>query len=297
MRSTNGVITSCKEALKLDVDYIVHNHSDAWCFDENKIYEIIEEMKKLNKKIAIRGIGLEKTTADAPLGNMDDHFFIFERKYALENNIFEINLENFFPHIMTVHGILFCNFLLKYGLKKIWYYRDTKSLETYDGTILKDGGVRPVSFDSYYKFLHVHRESFPENYGKSIQAIYLKKYTTGRSQIINEFIKENYISEKILLSKLNKIEIKLDKSLKLRFYNSEIIENREIIYKEEMLKKHSLKILIKNIIRSIIKNIIKNIKKDRIILSIDKYYKNEIEIEKFIESDWTETFYYNKDKR
>lgn len=293
LRSTNGVITSCKEALKLDVDYIIHNHSDAWCFDEEKIYEIVNEMKRLNKKIAIRGIGLEEYRADAPLGHVDDHFFIFEKKYALENNIFEIDLGNYFPHKLTVHGILFLNFLLKYGLKNIWYYRNTKELETYDGKILKIGGVRPVSFDPYYKFFHLHRESFPEQYGKNIQALYLKKYTNGKSKVIEKFIKEYYCDEKILLKNLSKIEKKLDKKLKIRFFEKNILESREINFKESLLKEFTIKIFIKNIL----KKIEQKIKRNKAPLRIDKYYKNEIKIQDFIKIDWLDTLYYNKDKR
>ena len=298
LRSTDSVLTSCREAIKMDVDYIVHMHSDAWCLSEEKLIEIVKEMKRLDKKIALRSNGIEKHRIGSICG-VDDHFFIFEKKFAKENKVFEILPEEQFPHILSIHEILATNFLIKYGLSKIWCYRIVNELYNYDNTkVYIENTLRPVSYDPYYKFLHLHRASFPDNYGRILQAIYLRENTAGRSKFINEFIKKYSKDKKEVLKELKNIEEKYDKILKYSFYSLEILKNREISYKKKLVENFNITIPMKNLVLNILKfgyRKLINLKKKEKIDNIANYYIESIKIHKFVEEKWTKNLYYNKD--
>lgn len=298
LRSTDSVLLSCREALKMDVDYIVHMHSDAWCLSEEKLLELVTKMKKLNMKLAIRSMGWEEFKLGS-VGEVDDHFFIFEKQYAIDHRVFELLPEECFPHKLTIHEILMTNFFIKYGLRNIWNYRKIDLLLNYDDKkVCKDIPLRPVSYDPYYKFLHLHRASFPNEYGKILQAIYLKENTTGKSDIINKFIEEYYKDKKKVLAELKNIEEKYDRVLKYFFYSKDILANREITYKENLIKERNISILIKNILKSFLKFWYKKflkLKKKKNIESITKYYIKEVQLSKFVDDNWTKSLYYDRD--
>lgn len=302
LRSTDSVLASCRESLNMDVDYIVHVHSDAWCLSEEKLLKLIEEMKKLDKKFLMRSTGLEKSIIGAIEG-MDDHFFIFEKEYAVENKVFKLLPEEYFPDRLTIHEILMTNFLIKYGLKNIWNYRNTTELLNYDGNkVFKKSTLRPVSYDPYYKFLHLNRASFPGTYGQILQAIYLKENTNNKSKIIESFIEKYYRNKEEVLKELSSIEKKYNKRLKFYLFSKDIIENREITYKSNLLKNVTITKVVFNLMENILKFIYKKlikmkskIRNEREINDIAEFYSKEIKLSKFVEDKWTKTFYYNKD--
>lgn len=291
LRSTDTVRQSCQNALNMDVDYIIHMHSDAWVLNEKKLIDLISELNLNKKKFALRGAGLEELYQDAPLGHMDDHFFIFDRKYCLDNKVFEFKPEHFFPHIFTVHGILFINILTKIGLDKIWYYQNTKNLLNYDNKVLGMRTVKPVSYDPIHEFFHLHRGSFPDNYGKKIQAVYLKEAGFNKSEYINKFINENYENRSKLIIELNSIEFKIDKKLKRYFYPQKVIQNREINYKEKLLQHSNFKKFIYNLSYRFGKAIYLKVKNKNKIDDIADFYKNIVKISDFVEDDWTSSLY------
>lgn len=254
LRSTDTVQTSCLSSLKLDVDYIIHMHSDAWTLSEERLLELVGQMKFLNKKIAIRGEGLEAGNAGRAIA-MDDHFFVFEKEFCMKHRVFEFLPEYFFPERYDVHEILFMNILAKAGLNHIWYYRNTRQLYNYDGKKLLMRTVRPVSYDTYYCFLHVHRESFPESYGKSIQALYLKKCGFTNSEFITKFINQFYVEETVLISTLTDMEQLINKKLKFWGFDNSIIQNREIIFKNNLLTHCSLKSFVTNHMQKLLKKL------------------------------------------
>ena len=298
LRGTDSVLRSCREALNMDVDYIIHMHSDAWCLKEEKILELVNKMKKLEKKLALRSDGFEKLNIRS-LAKADDHFFIFEKKYALENKVFQLLPEEQFPHSLTIHEILMLNFCIKYGLRNIWNYRERKSLYNYDRKkVFSQNTLRPVSYDPYYKFLHLHRASFPNEYGKVLQAIYLKENNSGKSEYINDFINKYYRDKNEVLSELEKIEKKYDRILKYCFYSKEIIENREITYKEKLVKEINILTPMKNILKNFLKfgyRKLLKLKGDKEIENIAVFYSEEVKLSKFVEDNWTATLYYDRD--
>lgn len=298
LRSTDSVLISCREALNMDVDYIIHMHSDAWCLSEIELIKLVKQMRKLDKKIAIRSIGFEKIRSGA-LGGVDDHFFIFEKKYAIEHKVFQLSPEECFPDRLTVHEILMTNFLIKYGLKNIWNYRKIDLLLNYDNKkVYPNIPLRPVSYDPYYKFLHLHRASFPNNYGKALQAIYLKENTTGKSEYINGFVNKYYREKTEVLLELGKLEKKYNKVLKLCFYSKDIIDNREITYKEKLIKEINILTPIKNILKNFLKFGYRKLLKLRgkkEIENIAEFYSKKVKLSNFVEDKWTATLYYDRD--
>ena len=293
LRSSDTVQRSCLAAMEMDVDYIVHMHSDAWCLSEEKIIELVNKMKDLKKKVAVRGPGIEYYISNHKFGYIDDHFFVFEKEYFQKKEVFNYKPEDFFPHVNTVHQITFINILTKVGLERIWYYRKTQDLLCYDEKKLIIPGVKPSSFDSYYMFLHVHRGSFPNGYGKSIQAMYLKEQDFNNSSLIKEFINENYVEHEKLMSILLKYENKINKRLLLLGYGQKILQNREIIYKENIIKSTTFFKLIKNYIIKFAKKIYSIKKHNTKINDISDFYRNVVKLDELVDDKWTKDLYYD----
>jgi len=110
LQALDGVQKSCQGALRLDVDYVIHMHSDAWTLSEEGLIRFIGQLKDRKKMLAVRGDGLEhvdlcKDPATA-CGHLDDHFFAFNRKYFEENKILDFIPEELFPHKYSIHGML-----------------------------------------------------------------------------------------------------------------------------------------------------------------------------------------------
>ena len=242
LRSTETVQKSCLGALSMDVDYVIHMHADAWVLNEKKLNLLAQSLKEKNKRFAIRGIGFSWMGTDTPLGHIDDHFFLFHREFAKDRRIFEFNAEEFWPHKMSVHGIIATNLISKAGLANLWYYRHAKDLVDWDGRKKSVFlSVKPSSYDELYGFLHLHRQSFPEDYGAKIQAMYLKEAGFRRSKLINDFLSRYWIEKSALMRELGKIETDLNSRLSRRLYFLANGDSREFIDKQRTLENYSVK--------------------------------------------------------
>lgn len=262
LRSTDTVQRSCLNAMTMDVDYIIHMHSDAWVLNEDKLNDLIKLMVSNNKRVAFRGgTGFDYAYMSQMMA-MDDHFFIFEKEFAIESKLFEFSPEYFFPERYNVHEILFMNFLVKAGLQNIWCYRKIDQLYNYDGKIHGWNTLRPVSWDPQYMFLHIHRGSFPGTYGAQIQANYLKKCGFSKSDFIQQFIHMHIADDDKILDELGIIENKLDSKLKFWGFDGIILNNREIIYKQHLLNNARMQDFIMNRIKKVVKKMqVKNRKR------------------------------------
>ena len=78
-RSTDTVKKSCNLAMNAS-DYVMHIHCDAWPLDEKKLIDHFYSIVNTQYDVAFRGLGFSINRDDAPLGHMDDHFFIFNSK-------------------------------------------------------------------------------------------------------------------------------------------------------------------------------------------------------------------------
>ena len=287
MRAADSVQKSCKAALSFDVDYIIHMHSDAWVLDEKALHKFIEQIHKRKKMLAIRGDGLERVdyvrTPSSACGHLDDHFFAFNRKYFKEHHIFDFIPEELFPHKYSVHGMLMMVFVVKVGLHNIWYYRFLKDLVCYDNKKMKIKNVKPSVYDETYHFVHIHRNSFPGDFGKRIQALYLKSHNLGKSPLIKNFINAYY--DPSAVPKLLKIEKELDKKLKHRLFPYETTHKREITIKQQLLNNCTTKTILQNMIFPLKRFALKKFFPYH--ANIPHLYENELQID----TDWAGDIY------
>ena len=118
--------------------------------------------------------------------------------------------------------------------------------------------AKPVIYDQKYGFLHLHRQSFPEDYGSKIQAIYLKREGLEKGNFIEKFLKENSDDPDRVFSYLEDLEHKLDRRLKLIGIKPEEF-GQEFINKINFLGKvkSNPSIILKNLLVRLIWPIIK----------------------------------------
>lgn len=219
-RTLDTIMKSCTKAMEMPVDYIIHTHSDGWVLDEEAIRKLVAELKLENKALAIRGFGdtyeqCDRTTIGkyhliegTPFGHVDDHFFVFNKKKFLEKKVFDFEPTDFSLYRHNIHDVLATVFLVKLGLKDIWYYGNTAKMTGWNGKPMVKRGVKPSIYDDDYKTLHVHRGSFKNGYGQQLQAWMLQNHNLNKTEFIKEFIRK-YGSKRLQLEvKLSGEEIR-----------------------------------------------------------------------------------------
>lgn len=247
-RSTDTVQKSCSLALK-NTEYVMHIHCDAWPLNEEKLLEHFKLIINSDYDFAFRGLGYSAQRADAPLGHVDDHFFIFNSKKAKENKLFEFNAIKLLPHKLTIHGIITLQLLSKIGMDGILFYdvfdKNSKH-ECWENEkkIFPHYPVKPSLIDIKRAFVHINIDSFPINYGRQLQCFYLEKYQLNSGDNIKKYLYENkYTSNlSITLSKeLRKASIKA----RLCGYNPHNF-GQDIMYINKTINKLTFTKIIKN---------------------------------------------------
>ena len=216
-RVIDSIKKSCRGAEELGADYVIHLHTDAWPLKESGLLKIIENMKRDNKKVAVRGFGLAKYGHDCPLGHIDDMFFIYDVKYFRKIGFFNFNVLEMLPTRLSIHGILATLLISRAGISKIYFYDDHTKLEYWDGTH-KDplrGRANPSAFNEETGFLHVNVGSFPDDYGKKVQAMYLNDYRITDGKYVKEFLGKYGIPKKQLIEELEVVERNLRLKIRL----------------------------------------------------------------------------------
>lgn len=208
---------SCKGAEDLGVDYVMHLHTDAWPLKEEGLLDIINHMKKNNLKAATRGFGLTKYGHDCPLGHIDDMFFIYDVDYFRKIRFFDFNVLEMLPTRLSVHGILATLIISRVGVSKFYLYDNHTKFKYWDGTPKNPfrGRANPSAINEDNGFLHVNVGSFPNDYGKKVQAMYLKDYKLTKGKNIQEFLKKYNTPKNQLMSELDSIEKRLRLRLRL----------------------------------------------------------------------------------
>ncbi|OGI12553.1 hypothetical protein A3K64_01450 [Candidatus Micrarchaeota archaeon RBG_16_36_9] len=208
---------SCKGAEDLGADYVMHLHTDAWPLKEEGMLRIIDHMKKNNYKVATRGFGMTKYGHDCPLGHIDDMFFIYNVEYFRRIRFFSFNTLEMLPTRLSIHGILATLLVSRVGVSKLYLYDNHTKFKYWDGTRKNPfrGRANPSAFNEENGFLHVNVGSFPEDYGKKVQAMYLKSNNLTKGEHIQEFLEKYYVPRDRLCDELNFIERKLKLKLRL----------------------------------------------------------------------------------
>lgn len=285
---------SCQEALKFSPKTIMHLHSDAWPLNEKKYLQLIDEMNNKKAKLALRGFGYGVYPGSSPLGHVDDMFFIADAKHAKKVELFDIRPLALLPHKQSIHGMLNTVFLAKVGLDKIYHYDNHMHMVLWKGKqkIMPFSRGKPVIYDERYGFLHLHKQSFIEDFGAKVQSIYLKQEGLDKGKFIEKFINENYDDPKKVFDYLDNLENKLNFKLKWIGFKPEDF-GQEYVSKINFLKKVKSRpvLIIKNLIARLVWPLFK---KMSLLLRIPpSYYKDSFTRGGF----WPQTIeeYYNKE--
>lgn len=215
-RSTDSVQTSCRTAIELGADVVAHMHCDAWPLDEERFLAPFGLVSGGKCRFAARGYGFGAYGQDVPIGRIDDHFFFFDAHYLRDVGFFDFDPLDMLPHKLSVHGILALQILTRVGLKNFYLYDDQSGCECWPGRkkVLPWYPVKPSAYDPERRFLHVHRQSFPEELGQQLQALYLRKNGISEGKCVSEFLNKYRTEELELVERLDTLEQRLTRSLR-----------------------------------------------------------------------------------
>jgi hypothetical protein len=204
-RSTDTVQRSCNKVIELGADVVMHIHCDAWPLNESKLNEHFALISEQSKKFVARGYGFGFYGRDVPLGRIDDHFFFFDAPYLREVNFFKFDPLEMLPHKLSIHGILSVQILAKVGMKNFLLYHDQSCCECWPGQekYLPWYPVKPSSYDPVRHFLHVHRQSYPEDWGQRLQALYLRQNGITIGNTIKVFLEQYTRPDEDIIKMLN----------------------------------------------------------------------------------------------
>ncbi len=216
-RVVDTIRKSCLAALEQNPRTIMHVHSDAWPLDEECYLKIIDTMYENKAVAAGRGFGFGYSRLDCPLGHLDDMFFIVDAEAARSTDLFNIRPLTFSPHWQTIHGIMSAIVMVKIGIDRFYLYDDHSQLTLWPNKpkLMPYERAKPVIFDERNKLLHVHTASFPGDYGKHIQAIYLQSHNITQGEHIKRFIDRWNRDAFEVYSHLDSLEVELNKKLKM----------------------------------------------------------------------------------
>jgi hypothetical protein len=215
-RSTDSVQRSCSTAIDLGASIVAHMHCDAWPLDEAQLDNHFALVANEKYKFAARGYGFGAYGADVPVGRIDDHFFFFDAPYLQEIGFFDFDPLNMLPHKLSIHGILAMRILTLIGLGSFCLYDAQFGCECWPGREkrLPWYPVKPSSYDPERHFFHVHRQSFPRDWGQQLQALYLRKNGIVKGKYVGQFLDRYHMEEAKLVQQLNALEQELIKSLR-----------------------------------------------------------------------------------
>ena len=223
-RVLDSIKKSCLGAINHGADYVMHLHTDAWPLNEQSLLNLVDDMKKFKKGIGYRGMGLSKYRPDCPLGHVDDMFLLFNSEFVKKINFFNFNPLSILPNRLSIHGAISSLLVAKAGIENLYFYEDHTNLLFWDGEKHNPlfERAKPTMYDLKYKFLHVHSQSFINDYSRNIQAMYLFENGITNGKYISIFLDKYLINKDILLEEISNYENKL--YLKLRFWGFPIIK-------------------------------------------------------------------------
>jgi len=222
MRITEN-IRACNQALteKEGYDYCAFLHSDSWMLSHEGVLKLIKELENSQKYFAVSGVGFGMMTQNAPLGNILDMLWVYNRKKALESKVFNFDVIEMMPHQLDSHGILAANLLIKVGLKNIYYYHNTGNSYFWKNKYLTEKNneykfttnATPSIYYPEYHFTHVHEGAFPNNLGKELQGYYLRAFNMTKGPTITPFLKNCKLTDKEVFQQIKKVDKKIQKKL------------------------------------------------------------------------------------
>jgi len=234
---------SCKGAIQSeDVEFIMHVHADAWPLSEDSFINIVSDMKENGQGIGIPNNTL-KFIENYPPGHFKDQFIVINSNLAKKNNLFDRRpLE--FPYT-SIHHILPMIFIAKFGWGNVYQYSKVVNDIQWDGQPAPR--ARPMFYRPNFGQLHIAKEDFPDNIGKSLQSYYLKKHNINSGNYVRDLHSIHSMDIEEINSKLKYHYSKYDKKLK-RYGLSSNTFDRDVRKIERYLREYGTR---KKIIKSI----------------------------------------------
>lgn len=220
IRILNSIKESCKGAID-DCDYLMHLHADAWPLNEDKIRQILEKLEDESYEVAARGRGTTwQRVGDYRLGMIMDQFIFFDTDALKRKSFFDFKLTDLMPH-WGIHDSLMLLLLGRIGRSNIYFYSDMTSDLYWDGKKAKPrtAVVKPSVYDPDWELLHCGREEFPDDYGKSVQTMYLKRHGLLEGKNIQELVSKHEKESKTLIKELRRKEIKQNLEVMTLFFD------------------------------------------------------------------------------
>jgi hypothetical protein len=187
----------------------MHLHADAWLLTEEGVREIISDMNAAGASIAFPG--KTKTFVERyPPGAMEDQFILFDADAANSVDLLERSCLDF-PPGFSIHYILPMIFIVKLGWGEIYHYSSSDDREFWDGE--KAIRARPMFFREPYDQVHIAKEDFVDDLGKSLQMYYLQQYGLDEGEMITQYINEYQMEESLLFLELDQYLQNLDQEL------------------------------------------------------------------------------------
>ena len=264
--------------------WIVHVHSDAWFMHEEGLKKFIDDCQNQECLVACRGTGIDTVWkpmgSTSAYGQSDDHFFAFHREFAMGISLWDYRPEDLLMRKYSVHGLLMTIFAVKAGLSNVWYYKKLEDcLNCYEEPLV-DNEAKPCVFDPEYGFLHIHRGSFPNGWGKSLQAHFMLRYAgIMHPTSWHDFIQAHYHEGIQFFIRERNAELNL--VLKYLLFPKNILKKTRITYKEALIKRATVLTPLQNIKKRLMKWVDSKIFPKRDTLA---YYT---ELNKDIDYDWT----------
>jgi len=282
LRIMESVRASCKAMLNTRVDYVIHTHADGWLMDESALRKLVSDMDKKNKRVACRGKGIEYTWHPFrncnSFGQVDDHCFIFDRAFADHRRLWDFKPEAMLYHKHSIHALLAILFAVKIGFENVWWYRKTQNLlDLFEGA---SSSLNPTSYDPYLHFIHVNRGTLPGDWGKSVQAGFLRMYGYDMLQEYYDYD----IHDKIL-----EANQKYDLRMRLYGFPKNVRDNWSPVMKERFIKNTGILTLVKNYYHLLGKKFLDSIFKTP--SNGADFYRSHCGIDGFAKDNWAQDFY------
>jgi hypothetical protein len=166
-----------------------------------------------------------------------DQFFLYEVEQAQAANLMQWQPLDLLPagSVHSAMALLVCG---RVGRSNVWHYDDMQTDLYWDGAPRSHPvHVRPSVYVPDWQFVHVAADDFPENYGRSVQAMYLNRHGIKAGRTVKRFLDEWLTDEDQLLSELESIDNQLDR--RLRRYGYDVSQFNRYFDKREEVLNHS----------------------------------------------------------
>jgi hypothetical protein len=203
-RVVNAIQTSCRLAIEDGCDYVMHVHCDAWPLKEDELLAMFSHLAEGDASVLLRA-DLGYLMDDNPMGTIDDHFFFFNAARMKTYRVFDFDPIDMLPHLLTAHGMLALQFVVKVPRREIVQYSDWQDTVRWPTGPKINGPfhpLKPSSFDEKRGFIHIHWPDFPDRMGLQLQSYYLQQQGLTKGPTVLRYLKD-FVPSQTLLRDLN----------------------------------------------------------------------------------------------